>query len=47
MLAFGYSGPKVAKFLSEQEGERYYFENGRIWRASKLPPYEPHLIKEV
>lgn len=45
MLAFNYTEQEAAAFLSKQEGENYYVELGKIYRASKLPPYTPHLIK--
>jgi hypothetical protein len=47
MQLFGCCGDKIAAFLKDQEGEHYYFENGAVWRKSKLAPYEPHLIRMV
>lgn len=42
----GWPLDRIAGHLSSCYGERYYVEDGRLYRASKLPPYEPHLIKE-
>ena len=35
---------EVAASLSERYGERYYVEGEALYRASKLPPYKPHLL---
>jgi len=42
----GWHLDRIAGHLSLAYGERYYVECGKLYRASKLPPYEPHLIKE-
>lgn len=55
LSALGRSPAEIAKALSEQYGENYYVgieADGAKWakgiyRASKLPPYTPHLIKEL
>lgn len=57
LLALGRSPKEIVATLSEQYGENYYIgieasgdRKGwakAIWRASKLPPYTPHMIKEL
>lgn len=41
----GWPLDRIAGYLSLAYGERYYVEGGALYRASKLPPYEPHLIR--
>lgn len=41
----GWPLDRIAAHLSAAYGERYYVEGGALYRASKLPPYEPHLIR--
>lgn len=42
----GWPLSRIAEHLSTCYGERYYVEDGVLYRASKLPPYEPYIIKE-
>lgn len=42
----GWRLERIAAHLSNAYGERYYVEGDRLYRASKVPPFEPHLIKE-
>lgn len=42
----GWPADRIAAHLSACYGERYYVEGGTLYRASKLPPYEPFVIKE-
>uniref|UniRef100_A0AAU6W0P8 Uncharacterized protein n=1 Tax=Pseudomonas phage Pavpe01 TaxID=3138545 RepID=A0AAU6W0P8_9VIRU len=56
LSALGWEPGAIAAKLSDDYGERYYIEfkgneHGNGWlrglyRASKLPPHTPHLIKE-
>lgn len=46
LSSVGTSPSGIAAHLSKAYGERYYVEDGAIYRASKLPPYTPHLIKD-
>lgn len=46
MAVVGLSLEAIAGRLSECYGVRYYVEGGKLYRASLLPPYQPHLIKE-
>jgi len=41
----GWPLSRIAEHLSDCYGERYYVEGDKLYRASKLPPYEPHLIR--
>lgn len=41
----GWPLDRIAGHLSSCYGETYYVEGDRLYRASKLPPYEPHLIR--
>uniref|UniRef100_A0AAU7YTG6 Uncharacterized protein n=1 Tax=Stenotrophomonas phage vB_SmaS_QH3 TaxID=3229738 RepID=A0AAU7YTG6_9CAUD len=41
----GWPLDRIAGHLSSCYGERYYVEGDRLYRASKLAPYEPHLIR--
>ncbi len=41
----GWPADRIAAHLSACYGERYYVEGGKLYRASKLPPYQPHLIR--
>lgn len=45
LVNVGWPLEKIAQHLSEAYGERYYVEGGAILRASKLPPYQPHIIR--
>lgn len=44
LLIVGLSLEAVAARLTATYGERYYVEGGALYRVSKLPPYQPHLI---
>lgn len=46
MALVGLSLETIAGRLSECYGVRYYVEGCDLYRASLLPPYQPHLIKE-
>lgn len=46
LLIVGWKPERIALHLSECYGERYYIKQARLYRASKLPPYKPHLIKD-
>ena len=52
LVIVGWPLERIAEHLSECYGERYYvgYGDGKqpvlIVRASKMPPYEPHLIYE-
>ena len=41
----GWPLDRIAAHLSAVYGERYFVEGGALYRVSKLPPYEPHLIR--
>lgn len=43
----GKSNEEIAAALCVRFGEYYYVESGIIYRASKLPPYKPHLIRSA
>lgn len=46
-FSLGKPALEVARLLSEAYGERYFVDYEKLYRASKLPPYTPHLICEV
>lgn len=41
----GWRLDRIAGHLSSCYGETYYVEGDKLYRASKLPPYQPHLIR--
>lgn len=41
----GWPLDRIAGHLSVCYGERHYVEGGKLYRASKLPPYQPYLIR--
>ncbi len=45
LLIVGWPLSRIAEHLSDCYGERYYVEGDKLYRASKLPPYQPHLIR--
>lgn len=43
----GWPLDRIAGHLSSCYGERYYVEGGTLYRASKLPPFAPHVIRST
>lgn len=47
VLSYTHTPQEIADKLSELYGERYYVQDGAVWRASKLPPFTPHHILRI
>lgn len=43
----GWPLDRIAGHLSSCYGERYYVEGGTLYRASKLSPFAPHVIRST
>lgn len=46
LLIVGFSLQRIAAYLSNCYGENYYANDGVLYRASKLAPHIPHVIKD-
>lgn len=44
LLSEGWSLSRICDFLGNRFGEKYYIENDEVYRANKLPPFNPHKI---